>query len=56
MLLTLAPSERPQCDKEGEDGPLCYREMGWIENYLNQADVQAELGMRGASGATCLST
>jgi len=38
-----------QCDKEGEDGPLCYREMLWVEDYLNKPDIQAELGMRGAS-------
>lgn len=37
---------RKKCDKDGEDGPLCYRQMGWIEQYLNQPEIQAELGMR----------
>lgn len=35
---------RKKCDRDGEDGPLCYKQMGWIENYLNNPEVKAELG------------
>lgn len=28
----------------GKDGPLCYEQMSWIENYLNQDSVKKELG------------
>lgn len=36
---------RKTCDKSPEkDGPLCYREMGWMETYLNKPDVKKELG------------
>ncbi|KAF8126125.1 Alpha/Beta hydrolase protein [Boletus edulis] len=35
---------RRSCDPT-TDGPLCYREMGWIETYLNQPDVKAALGV-----------
>jgi len=32
---------RKKCDKAPEkDGPLCYKEMGWMETYLNQPDVK----------------
>lgn len=34
---------RKKCDKSKE-GDLCYREMGWIETFLNNATVKAELG------------
>lgn len=27
------------------DGPLCYKEMGWVETYLNQPDVKRQLGI-----------
>ncbi|KAK4058376.1 hypothetical protein OIO90_000534 [Microbotryomycetes sp. JL221] len=36
---------RMKCDREGEDGPLCYKEMQWIETYMNQADVKKALGV-----------
>ncbi|OAX40545.1 alpha/beta-hydrolase [Rhizopogon vinicolor AM-OR11-026] len=32
-----------QCDRE-KDGPFCYRQMGWIETYMNDPDVEAALG------------
>ncbi|KAF9239267.1 Alpha/Beta hydrolase protein [Melanogaster broomeanus] len=35
---------RRACDPE-EDGPLCYREIGWIETYLNDPAVKAALGV-----------
>lgn len=35
---------RKKCDRNGEDGPLCYKQMQWIEAYLNNDDVKAELG------------
>ncbi|KAI5475030.1 threonyl-trna synthetase [Pseudohyphozyma bogoriensis] len=35
---------RKTCDREGEDGPLCYKEMQWIETYLNKPEIKAELG------------
>ncbi|KDE04494.1 hypothetical protein MVLG_05060 [Microbotryum lychnidis-dioicae p1A1 Lamole] len=33
-----------KCDRDGEDGPLCYKQMQWIETYLNQAEIKKELG------------
>ncbi|GAA5884563.1 hypothetical protein JCM6882_005300 [Rhodosporidiobolus microsporus] len=35
---------RRKCDRNGEDGPLCYKQMQWIETYMNQPDVRKELG------------
>ncbi|ORY29146.1 carboxypeptidase C [Naematelia encephala] len=36
---------RKKCDRsEDKDGPLCYKEMGWMETYLNTPEVKAELG------------
>lgn len=35
---------RRKCDR-GADGPLCYREIGWIEHYMNRDDVKAQLGV-----------
>ncbi|WVR09210.1 hypothetical protein IAU60_006272 [Kwoniella sp. DSM 27419] len=36
---------RRKCDKSKDaDGPLCYREMGWMETYLNKPEVKASLG------------
>ncbi|KAI9568628.1 Alpha/Beta hydrolase protein [Boletus coccyginus] len=35
---------RRPCDPT-TDGPLCYRELGWVETYLNQPDVKAALGV-----------
>lgn len=35
---------RVKCDRE-KDGPLCYRQMGWIETYLNDPEVKAALGV-----------
>ncbi|GAA5938571.1 S10 family peptidase [Sporobolomyces koalae] len=36
---------RKKCDRDGEDGPLCYREMHWIETYMNQPEVRKALGV-----------
>lgn len=36
---------RKTCDRaEDKDGPLCYKEMGWIETYLNRPEIKKELG------------
>lgn len=35
---------RRTCDPE-KDGPLCYKEMGWIETYMNDPAVKAALGV-----------
>lgn len=35
---------RIKCDRE-KDGPLCYRQMGWIETYMNDPEVKAALGV-----------
>ncbi|KAL8284039.1 hypothetical protein RQP46_005152 [Phenoliferia psychrophenolica] len=35
---------RKKCDREGDDGPLCYKEMTWIETYLNKPEVKKQLG------------
>ncbi|GJN87394.1 hypothetical protein Rhopal_000343-T1 [Rhodotorula paludigena] len=35
---------RRTCDRNGEDGPLCYKQMQWIETYMNQPEVRKELG------------
>ena len=34
---------RRTCDRT-TDGLLCYREMGWVDTYMNQPDVEAALG------------
>lgn len=34
---------RRKCDRE-KDGPLCYREMEWIETYMNKPDVRKAWG------------
>ena len=52
-ILTILPIEntdinpydvRIPCNRK-ENGDLCYAQMGWIENYLNQPSVKAELGV-----------
>ena len=35
---------RRKCDKS-KDGDLCYKEMGWIETYANNATVKHDLGV-----------
>lgn len=36
---------RRKCDRaEDKDGPLCYKEMGWIETYMNEKSVKKQLG------------
>ncbi|KAG1865579.1 Alpha/Beta hydrolase protein [Suillus tomentosus] len=35
---------RIKCDRE-KDGPLCYRQMGWIETFMNDPEVKAALGV-----------
>ena len=37
QILTLPLSSidiRKKCDRDGDDGPLCYKEMQWIETYM----------------------
>ncbi|BGP38602.1 hypothetical protein JCM10449v2_002537 [Rhodotorula kratochvilovae] len=34
---------RRSCDRDGEDGPLCYKEMQWIETYMHP-EVRKQLG------------
>ncbi|CED82787.1 serine carboxypeptidase [Phaffia rhodozyma] len=37
---------RKTCDKSPEkDGPLCYPQMGWVETYLNEAEIKRQLGV-----------
>ncbi|KAL0947633.1 hypothetical protein HGRIS_013721 [Hohenbuehelia grisea] len=37
---------RRKCDRSKEgDGPLCYKQMQWIETWLNNANVKAEIGV-----------
>lgn len=40
---------RKKCVKE-EDGQLCYKQMEWIDEWMNLPEVQAELGVQ--SGRT----
>ena len=35
---------RKKCGKE--DGPLCYKQMEWIDEWMNLSAVQAELGVQ----------
>ena len=36
---------RKSCDRSPDkDGPLCYKEAGWIPVWLNNKDVKKELG------------
>ncbi|WWC64204.1 uncharacterized protein I303_106812 [Kwoniella dejecticola CBS 10117] len=36
---------RKTCDKSPDkDGQLCYKEMGWMETYLNKPEIKAQLG------------
>lgn len=36
---------RKTCNRdEDKDGPLCYKELGWIETYLNKPEVKEQLG------------
>ena len=36
---------RKTCNRdENADGPLCYKELGWIESWLNRPEVKEELG------------
>ena len=37
---------RRKCDRsESKDGPLCYKQMGWIETWLNNPTNKAALGV-----------
>jgi len=37
---------RRKCDRSKDaDGPLCYKEMGWIETWMNEAKNKAALGV-----------
>lgn len=41
---------RLKCDRAPEkDGPLCYRQMGWIEEYMNQPEVKKRKSDCGSS-------
>ncbi|EOQ99452.1 hypothetical protein E3P92_02614 [Wallemia ichthyophaga] len=35
---------RQSCDRE-KDGDLCYKEMDWIQTYLNKPEVKKQLGV-----------
>ncbi|KAK6904545.1 hypothetical protein I203_105360 [Kwoniella mangroviensis CBS 8507] len=36
---------RRKCDKSKDaDGPLCYKEMSWMETYLNKPEIKKQLG------------
>jgi hypothetical protein len=44
MSLGLNPYDvRCKCDRE-KDGSLCYKEMSWIDVYLNKPEVKKALG------------
>ncbi|KAI0275295.1 Alpha/Beta hydrolase protein [Gloeopeniophorella convolvens] len=37
---------RRKCDRSKDaDGPLCYKQMGWIETWLNEPKTKAALGV-----------
>ncbi|KAJ7655989.1 carboxypeptidase C [Mycena polygramma] len=36
---------RRKCERDGEDGPLCYRQMSWIDTYMNDSKVKLVLGV-----------
>ncbi|KAK0492073.1 Alpha/Beta hydrolase protein [Armillaria luteobubalina] len=37
---------RKKCDRsKDKDGELCYKQMGWIENYMNEPSVKRALGV-----------
>ncbi|KIJ61414.1 hypothetical protein HYDPIDRAFT_115872 [Hydnomerulius pinastri MD-312] len=35
---------RRNCDPQ-EDGPLCYKQLGWVETWMNDPEVKAALGV-----------
>ncbi|KAH7915045.1 Alpha/Beta hydrolase protein [Hygrophoropsis aurantiaca] len=35
---------RRKCDPK-EDGPLCYKQMGWVETWMNDPEVKEALGV-----------
>ena len=44
MALGLNPYDvRRTCDRQ-KDGQLCYKQMKWIDTYLNKPEVKKELG------------
>jgi hypothetical protein len=54
MIIRLLPTEtglnpydvRLSCDRsENKDGPLCYKQMGWIETWMNEPSNKAALGV-----------
>ncbi|KAG2367171.1 Alpha/Beta hydrolase protein [Suillus spraguei] len=45
---------RVKCNRE-IDGPLYYRQMGWIETYLNDPEVKAALGVNPQRNFECCS-
>ena len=55
LQLNLNPYDvRLSCDRdESADGPLCYKQMGWIETYLNKPEIRAELGVGEGTFASC---
>ncbi|KAJ6482920.1 carboxypeptidase C [Mycena vitilis] len=36
---------RKTCDRNGEDGDLCYRQMNWIDTWMNDPKVKVALGV-----------
>ncbi len=45
---------RRTCDRaEDKDGPLCYKEMGWIETLMNRADIKKGASKLGCAGGSC---
>ncbi|KAH9975097.1 serine carboxypeptidase [Lactifluus volemus] len=48
---------RRKCDRsEDADGPLCYKEMGWIETWMNDRKNKAALGVDPSRSFECCST
>ncbi|KAL4068599.1 Alpha/Beta hydrolase protein [Scleroderma yunnanense] len=41
----LNPYDARRACNPDEDGPLCYKQMGWIETYMNDPKVKAALGV-----------
>jgi cathepsin A (carboxypeptidase C) len=37
---------RRKCDRsDDKDGPLCYKQLGWIETWMNNPKIKATLGV-----------
>lgn len=46
IALGLNPYDvRRSCDRaKDKDGPLCYKQMVWIENFMNRPEIKKALG------------